>query len=413
MRNFLLALLLTTGTLLTAQTTRLKVMHYNLLSFGPPCTGVSVVNKYGWLGTILNHYRPDILTVNEIGPELAYGAGILSVSFSYTSQMAVAGFTNVANADRVNNLFYNKAVLGFVSNTAITGNIRDINVYKLYLKSGLTPGDTTFLYCIVAHLKAGNTGSDENARDLAADDIMAWLRTQGKGQNVLVMGDMNIYGAYEPAYQAFVSDPDTLVRLYDPTGLQNGWSGNVHARHHTQSTRLSATDCGSSGGMDDRFDMILLSRTLDRALDRLSLVPDTYAALGNDGSSYNTQLNCNNNPTVPSNVCGLLRQMSDHLPVVLELEVSTANALESLPEATLRLPNQPFGAYLTLDLSPAPSMSAPWTVAVYTLNGALLYRGLLPSGIHSLPTAHWARGLYLIRVSSTGGQSLSRMIQKE
>lgn len=48
--------------------------------------------------------------------------------------------------------------------------IRDIDVYKLYFNTeSLEQGDTIFMYCVIAHLKAG-TGSDNE------ENANSWLR---------------------------------------------------------------------------------------------------------------------------------------------------------------------------------------------------------------------------------------------
>ena len=187
--------------------------------------------------------------------------------------------------------------------------------------------DTSFLYCIVAHLKAGNSGSDENLRSLAANSIMNWVENNAQGENVLLLGDLNLYNSSEPAFQTLVFNSIDSIRFYDPAGKQNGWAGSANAWVHTQSPRTSSQDCGSGGGMDDRFDMILGSKAVKDGLKGITYLPATYATFGNDGDSYNQELTCDGSP-LPSSLCGTLKNMSDHLPVIVELELADAVGIE-------------------------------------------------------------------------------------
>ncbi|MEL7342007.1 MAG: hypothetical protein AAGM67_16110, partial [Bacteroidota bacterium] len=304
---------------------QVKVMQYNMLRFGSPCAGVTVAQKYVWLETILNHYQPDIFAVNEFGFNQGYVNGVKQLSFTYTNAVDNADFTNDEDTDIVNQLFYNTDKFAYQDVDVIGGSLRDINVYTLYLKPEISQAgeDTTFLYCIVAHLKAGQGGTDESQRAVAANSIMNWVATNGVDKNILLMGDMNIYFAGEPAFQTFVANSNAAIRFVDPISKTGGWSGPNNAEVHTQSTRTNSTDCGSNGGMDDRFDMILMSPAIQNQTDGISYVQGSYAAFGNDGTNYNTELACDGSP-VPTSVCAALKQMSDHLPVVMELTLDRA-----------------------------------------------------------------------------------------
>jgi hypothetical protein len=82
-----------------------------------------------------------------------------------------------------------------------------------------------------------------------------------------VAGDLNIYDSYEPAYQLMMSAGD--AKLYDPISQPGNWHNNVSfAAIHTQSTRTEAFGGGATGGLDDRFDQILVT---DDLLDDVDL----------------------------------------------------------------------------------------------------------------------------------------------
>ncbi|TAE60293.1 MAG: endonuclease/exonuclease/phosphatase family protein, partial [Bacteroidetes bacterium] len=347
MKKWILLLSILTCGKAMAQPVTYKVMSYNLLAFGLPCTGVTITQKYTWLGTILNHAQPDIFSVNEVSASNAsiYAEGIRQQSFpaAIRSQIAFPAPTNQAGSDRVNVLFYRKDKFGYLGGQVIVGGIRDVNLHKFYVKTATAVGDTTFLYCIQGHFKAGDTQNDATDRNLSATAIMNWVSAQGRNASVLLMGDFNLYSPNEQAFQTLVFNNDQAIRFRDPAGLQGGWTGASHALFHTQSPRSSSSDCGSGGGMDDRFDFILTSPALTDGLARVGIVPDSYATYGNNGQSYNTELSCSGNTTVPAQVCNTLKLMSDHLPVVLQIRADAVNALDLLPESEARLwlPDQP------------------------------------------------------------------------
>lgn len=383
---------------------RIRVMHYNLLSFGPPCTNVNITNKYNWLGTILEHYQPHIFTVNELGPNIAYANGIKALSFDYTNRISYADFTNNANSNFVNQLFYDHDIFAYTGVEVIGGFLRDMNVYHLYIKpTTVTPGiDTVFLDCIVAHYKAGDTPGDANTRAGMASAVMNYIKTKGKGKNILVMGDFNLYSHNEAAFQTMVFNPDTALRLIDPAGKQNGWNGSTHAKIHTQSPRQSSLDCGSGGGMDDRFDFILASASIMGDTAGISYVADTYAALGNDGNSYNQELFCSNTGSVPASVCAVMKQMSDHLPVVMQLEVANVTGIENqkLSEFSFSVipqkDNDNIRIHFTTDVLPPKAGK----ISLINLFGQTLTTQRIAPGTRemTIPAQVLPSGMYFIRI---------------
>ncbi len=351
----------------------IKVMHYNLLLFGD-CDGVSTSEKYQWLGTILEHVQPDIFTVNELLPQTAYINGIKALSFDYTNDIDAYPYTNQANSNIVNTLFYNETLFQPVTAQpeVISNPLRDINAYRMiYLPSiegGLT--DTIFITCIVGHFKASQGSSERAQRNAAATSIMNYLANVPAEEYVLVMGDMNVYGNQEDAFQTLVNGPVVSERLIDVTGTNTtGWAGGANAKHHTQSTRSSSPGCGSSGGMDDRFDILLASQSLIAQGSDIRIDSSSYVALGNNGQNYDQELGCSGNNTVPFEVCLALKQMSDHLPVVADLMV---NGSVSLGEESLRIPLVVIPTNNTDQFSIRFPYPASWHVRIGGMNGQIL-----------------------------------------
>src|SRR5208283_1408111 len=80
----------------------------------------------------------------------------------------------------------------------------------------------------------------------------------------------------------------------------------------TQSTRVGALpDSGSTGGLNDRFDMILTSAS---SMDT-NIILSSYTPFGNDGHHFDGNINDLPNTAVPDSVANALYYASDHLPV--------------------------------------------------------------------------------------------------
>jgi hypothetical protein len=352
-------------------------------------------------------------------PNIAYANRIKQLVFNFTSVMQYGELTNEAGSNLANMIFYNTDLLGYDASrsTVISNPIRDINVYALYELASALAGDTTYLYCIVAHLKAGQSVADATARGVAAQSISDWIAANGAGKNILLMGDMNLYAPSESAYQTLALNSDTTRRLVDPLNLSGGWGGSSNAVYLTQSTRLSSSDCGSGGGMDDRFDFIFVHPTLWRHEAGIRYVPGSYAAFGNDGLSFNAALNCSNNTPVPSSVCSSLVQMSDHLPVILELEFDATTGIDplsSLRGLDVRLLGNPVHDELVLAITTDVPGNSDLSLVVYDIHGRqrLNRRLVFDTQEVRIPLSLLPAGLYTFRISDTSGRSVSRLFQR-
>jgi hypothetical protein len=131
---------------------------------------------------------------------------------------------------------------------------------------------------------------------------------------------MNFYSGFEDAMQTMISTSNA-IRLKDPLDQVGGWSGSsFYASVHTQSTRINQLyGDGSGGGLDDRFDLVLLSEGLMDAGSPLHYQPGSYHALGNSGDCFNQNVTDCDSTLTPYAVLRSLFYMSDHLPVTLTL----------------------------------------------------------------------------------------------
>jgi hypothetical protein len=220
-------------------------------------------------------------------------------------------------------LFYDSRKLAFYNHFYVTTATRDINAYKMYYKSeGLARGDTAFITFIIAHLKA-STGYEAD-RKVQVERLTTKLEQMGI-DNYVFSGDFNLYTATEPAYQHLLFNNNTAFRFIDPIDEYGKWNNNSKfAKVHTQSTHnTSENGCFITGGLDDRFDFILVSPTVFYGTRKVEVIPTSYHALGQDGLRFNgTLLNPTNN-TLPDPVLNAMYNFSDHLPVICDFEIKT------------------------------------------------------------------------------------------
>ncbi|MFN0203444.1 MAG: T9SS type A sorting domain-containing protein [Bacteroidia bacterium] len=403
-----------------------KVMHYNLLQYGAPLcpdgvtTPVVLSQKNTWLKTIMLAYQPDIFTVNEMRKDIGYANNIrVNVLSFYNSAMSITTFGNSSGSDIVNTLFYNSNKFGYLKHYAITGNVRDIDVYKLYHKNSTVAGDSTFLWGFVAHLKAGSASTDVSQRTAAAQDVMTWLNAHPEVDNYFISGDFNLYTSSEGAYQAFLNPNDTR-RFYDVTGQTTGWSGSNYKNYHTQSPRVSANNCGTTGGMDNRFDFILVNNAILNNANGVKYVANSYKAYGNDGVSYDVALNCAATTSVSATVCTALQEMSDHLPVVMELEfptiVGTEQALQKTMGVEMQVLGNPVEEELALNFSYFSTKSTTYQLSITNTLGQVFHTQTLIAMENgqrlNFSWQTYPSGLYFIHLTDEKGNHLTKKVLK-
>ena len=300
----------------------LTIMQYNLLYYGNYNSAFAqcyestnnTQHKDECIRTILSYVKPDIFTVCEFGATqtlqddfMRHNLNIYGVNYWQSDKII-----NYANEAIINHIFFDSRKLGLSKHVALRTHPRDTDIYELYLKThSLAYGDTVKLVCIVAHPKAGEDGA--GSRYAQMQTVMNYVSQNYDTENVLIMGDFNMYGASEPAYRLFI---DPLANL----GGVGEWNNSYQfARFHTQSTRNEDVPCFSPGGLDDRFDFILMADEIKFSYKHLRYVPNSYKAIGNDGYHFNQSVNQGYNYAVTSELAQALHDCSDHLPVTMKL----------------------------------------------------------------------------------------------
>lgn len=311
----------------------IKVMSYNLLNFNnytSYCTqsNNNHVNKAVYLKTIVKNQNPDILICNEVGT---------NISANYTINYILGNSLNTDGETKwlaaaptgsylVNGFFYDKNKFELLSQPVISTSVRDINVYRLRYKLAT---ENIYFNVIIAHLKAGRSSVDAISRAEMIDNLYSWLNSQGNNENYIIAGDFNVYTSNEAAFQKLINPNNPALAFYDPVNKLGDWNNNYNFRnYHTQSTHADFdSDCHSGGGLDDRFDFILISGSIKDGTAGIKYKENTYWALGQDGNRFNQSINSPVNKTLPDEVISAIYNMSDHLPVVSEFYFGEQNSV--------------------------------------------------------------------------------------
>lgn len=382
------------------------VMFYNLWGFpGNTC----IPNRGDALRAILQEIGPDILMVCELNDSSGVTT-ILQGALNVNGISKYAAASYVPNGSSTNSLqnmmFYDSTKYTLVEQNQIHTGLRDINHYRIYAKdTGLAShNDTLFLNLYVCHLKAGGTSGNQAQRKQEVDSLRAWSRGFPDGEAHLLAGDLNVYSCEDSAYQCLMDS--FPCDFEDPIQACGAWSNDsTYSSIHTQSTRCTGMCGGASGGVDDRFDQILVSNNMLSGYHGIQADSSSYEAFGNPGNLFNSCLDSpSSNPNLPPAVVSSLYNMSDHFPVVMDLEVTFPTIPVTLENAAtqgwqLGIQN-PVQDQLRVFLTDEISGSLEWTIL--TSWGAILTTGEweFNSGKNrmTVPTQELASGTYFFRV---------------
>lgn len=281
----------------------LKIMNWNLLNYVD-------ASRDQYYRTVIRHVRPDVLVVQEMTSQAmdsAFHNNVLNLVFP--GQFSKGTFIDGPDTD--NGIYYKSSRFTFVANTPIRTALRDISEFKLF---NALAADTIRLYSV--HLKASNTTADAQKRAAEVDSLRQVTNSLPNGKYFAVMGDFNIYRSTESAYQKLLIDNlGDDGHCVDTIHITGTWNDSVYRPYHTQSTRTRSFGGGATGGLDDRFDMILFSRAIAQGDGRIAFVGGSMIPIGNDGGHYNDSINEMPNASVPDSVANALHYASDHLPL--------------------------------------------------------------------------------------------------
>lgn len=285
-------------------------MNYNLLNY--PLTN-DTASRHPAFRTIMAAVLPDILVVQEMQSQTGVNLFLNSVLNKASSGYSAGTFIDGPDSD--NAIFYRSSKFSFISNTRIRTELRDINEFKL---KHLLSGDTIRIYSV--HLKSSNSSTDEGKRLAEVDSLRKVTDLLPNGSNFIICGDFNIYNATEPAYVRLKQvSAGVQGHVFDALSLSGSWNNSNYAPYHTQSPRTASFGGGVTGGMDDRFDMILYSSGLNTA-GGVDYVNGSLVTYGNDGQHYNLAINSPpTNAAVGQTIADALHNASDHIPIYATL----------------------------------------------------------------------------------------------
>jgi endonuclease/exonuclease/phosphatase family metal-dependent hydrolase len=319
---------------------RLTLMTYNILNyrnFTSYCTSSNnnPVAKEAALREVVQYLQPDLLVCNEVGGATpAAHEKILTdvLNTGGTTRWASTSYANNGFSTLVNGVYYDQTKLGIKREGMVSKSVsnvdlvRVLDVVQFYYKDSLLSvnPDTVFFTVVAAHLKAGSATTDLADRATATAALMQHLTQRVSDPNVLLGGDFNIYKSQEAAFQNLINHSVASERFYDPIGQLGTWTNNAnYAPYHTQSTRNANTNngCFSGGGLDDRLDQWLVSSSVKDGLGKVAYVPGSFRVVGNDGMHFNQGIDEGTNYSVPANIRAALYTVSDHLPLLVELDI--------------------------------------------------------------------------------------------
>lgn len=323
-RNFTSILIMVFWSINLLSQDTINAMFYNLLNFpeAPP------INRADILGDIFDEYQPDLFMVCELQTEIGANSILSSALRTTDDRYRAAQFvTNQSNSN--SNLqqlvFYNTQKLILNDQNIIITSIRDINHYIFLLNTEDASTDPIYLDVFVTHLKSSQGAAEQQLRLEMVTEFTNALTNISDDHFIIFSGDLNVYTSNESAYQELL-DPTNAIVLKDPINRLGSWNNNINFQDiHTQSTRVSSyfnfDRHGAGGGLDDRFDFILISENLLNS-SKLHYVNNSYKAFGNNGNCFNNDINdfsCAGTEYSQS-LRDNLYNMSDHLPVIMQLQ---------------------------------------------------------------------------------------------
>lgn len=315
-----------------------KVVTYNILNYPRDVDDPDGDSRTDEFVRIMEAINPDLIVMQEVTDnsgashllnELNHSQ-VLTKVYNKASNLSITPFGGGSG----NMLFYNTAIFSPPIQSQITrsnfmvepdGSIalspRQATSYRLLISSSSNSNTSIPLYIISVHLKGGDSNassteiSDEDRRDLGVKDIMDYINNDlSADDNVIVVGDFNFSDRFEKGYATFTTDPNEP--LIDPLALL--WQA-INTSVFTQSTRTTSnnlSDGGAGGGLDDRFDMILLGDEIAANNQGIAYVQNSMRTFGTTGVPFNGSATQGSSP-----VSHDLFTMSDHYPVVAEFSL--------------------------------------------------------------------------------------------
>ncbi len=336
----------------------IRVVTYNILNW----PSFDIAGRYDDHQILMDELDPDIIFVQEIESQNGVN-NYLTYCLNATVPGKYAADLFVNGPDTDNAIFYKVGVVDTVSHEVIYTDVRWTMDYTVQL-SGYD-GDAGQLHILSTHLKAGSASGDEAIREDQCLDIRAHMNAYPSGTNFIFGGDLNVYASTDAGYQVLISSAaDNDGRCFDPINQPGSWHDSYTFRHiHTQSPREVSVSSYTGGGMDDRFDQMLISASLQDG-SGLDYVTGSHTAYGNDGYRLNGDINDPTNQIVSATIADALFYASDHIPVYMELQVPAILEVASTLDFGRAIVASAANEYLTVEnaaFDPAEQLAYSFT----------------------------------------------------
>lgn len=385
----------------------IKTMVYNLLEFPsafPP-------NREEILRDIIDEYEPDIFMVceleNETGANLILNTSLNDEGNNYI--MAPFEPSQSGDPDHQQLVFYRKGMFTLEASEVLPTPVRDINHYTLKLSTADQQTDPVLFEVFVTHLKSSTGTANKQLRLEMVQQFTNRLETLDPNSFVLFAGDFNLYTATEPAYIELL-DPTNAIVMVDPIDRPGSWNNNINFQDiHSQSTRISSGPfgAGAGGGLDDRFDFITVSENM-LSDPKLKYLDDTYKSFGNNGNCFDNSIN---SPDCFGDFSQALREnlynMSDHLPIVMNLETNKQIVLSN-DDFSLASPIELENTLVTekLNIRLNSNLSEKFSFEVYNVLGQKLLEYTSENSDYiSIDASQLTSGIYYLKTNLPTSQT--------
>jgi len=380
----------------------IRTMFYNILDFPE----AEPLNRPEILAEIIQEIDPDIFMVcelqSEAGADIILETALNANGGDYARAPFIPSLSGAIDHQQL--IFYRRKMFSLEEVEAMETAVRDINYYQLKLSTADQRTDPVFIDIFVSHFKSSPGHANEQLRLDMAQKLTSKLASLDSDSFVLFSGDLNFYSATEPGYLE-LTNPDNPITLTDPLNRPGHWHENQNFSDiHTQSTRISAGPfggAGAGGGLDDRFDFILMSENM---VDdpKLRYIPNSYKSYGNNGNCYKNNVNspdCTGFYT--QEIRDNLYNMSDHLPVVLDLETNKEIVLSTPHIAAkdlINLNETIVTRWLHIEVS--PSVQKDLSIEIYNALGQRVFiHHATDQGLITLDIAAFADGIYFLKTN--------------
>jgi endonuclease/exonuclease/phosphatase family metal-dependent hydrolase len=391
------------------------IMCYNVLNF--PTSNLA--GREDTLRQLVNYIEPDIFLMQELkndsGLQLILNESFADLPANYAASTFLAQQSNPANSYKLQQaMVYNSDMFGLAKEGFVQTVTRDINRFKMFYRDPelSTGADTVFLYVHVTHLKSSQGTSNQEERLSNVQSFTTSLGNLPADANVILAGDFNVYDSAEPAYQELL-DSTNAIRMRDPIDSPGDWSSSSFQPKDilTQSTRSSSIfGDGAGGGLDDRFDFILVSDNMMQSSNTVVFEAESYYAMGNSGTCYNQNITDCSGGEWSDEILQSLYYMSDHLPVIMTLNLSGGSVGIENEQAEIT-PLLWANESLRLDWRQEETLQ----ITVTDLLGRVWYQAqhAVLNGANTivLPEVANMKGLMLISVSSSTEQHTLKVVR--